>query len=264
MKKYLIGIIRILKSIFFQITQFYFLFAKSRVECNICKYKAKRLANDDWHLYTRCPNCGSGIRDRLLYATLEMSEEFNIRKIIKGKLVLHFAPEKTLSSLIKQNAKIYKTADFLAEGYSYENIDYNIDISNMPGIEDESFDCVIACDVLEHVPDHIRGIKEVYRILKKGGRCIFTVPQRDNLKITYEDLSIINPIDREKAFGQANHLRIYGNDFTSFLEDCGFKVIAIDENFFSQDVASRNVLFPPIYSTKRNATNFRKIFIGVK
>ena len=255
---------RMLKMIFVQTSQIYFAFAKNKVECNICHYKANRLDSDCWHLYTECPNCGSGVRHRLLWAILEHLEDFSFKKIIEEKNVLHLAPEKNLGNLIKQYAKSYKTADFLAEGYSYAKIDFIIDISNMPSIEDESFDCVIACDVLEHVPSHINGIKEVCRILKKGGHCIFTVPQRDNLKITYEDLSITNPIEREKAFGQFNHLRIYGDDFSSLLEKCGFKVTAINEKFFSEEVAEKNVLSPPILSEKENVTNFRKVFIGVK
>ncbi len=255
---------RIVRMIYIKANQIYFSFAKSKVECNLCHYKANRLVSDSWHLYAKCPNCRSDIRHRLVWGTFEHIEDYNINKLIKGKSVLHFAPETILGNLIRQNAKIYKTADFTTAGYSYKRIDYNIDISNMPGIVTDSFDCVIACDVLEHVPNHIDGMKEVYRILKKGGQCIFTVPQRDHLKVTYEDLSITNPSDREKAFGQIDHLRIYGEDFSTLLEKCGFKVTSINEDSFTKEVAERNVLFPPILSKKGNVTNFRKVFIGLK
>jgi SAM-dependent methyltransferase len=244
--------------------QLYFSFAKSKVECNICHYKANRLTSDSWHLYIICPNCGSQVRHRLLMATLEHSNDFSFKKVIEGKSVLHFAPEKLFRNLIKQHAKSYKTADFLTEGYFYGKLDFNIDMSDMPIIENESFDCVIACDVLEHIPSHINAMKEVYRILKKEGHCIFTVPQRDNLKITHEDLSIMKPKDRKKAFAQFDHWRMYGDDFPSFLEKCGFKVTSIDENSFPKEIAEKNVLFPPILTKKENVTNFRKIFIGVK
>lgn len=264
MKKLLRMVKRMVKMMYMQTSQIYFSFAKSKVECNICHYKANRLASNRWHLYAQCRNCGSRIRQRLLWATFEHLKDFSFKEIIERKIVLHFAPEKTLGNLIKQYAKSYKTADLLREGYSYEQIDFNIDISNMSNIEDESFDCVIACDVLEHVPNHINGMKEVYRILKKGGHCIFTVPQRDNLKITYEDSSIMNPIDRETAFGEFDHLRIYGDDFSLLLEKCGFKVTSINEKLFSKEVAERNVLFPPILSKKENVPNFRNIFIGIK
>jgi SAM-dependent methyltransferase len=41
---------------------------------------------------------------------------------------------------------------------------------------DSFFDLVLMSDVLEHVPDLTRGIAEVYRVLKKKGFFIFTVP----------------------------------------------------------------------------------------
>jgi SAM-dependent methyltransferase len=236
----------------------------SKVECNICHYKANSLASNAWHLHSSCPQCGSGVRHRLLWATFERLEAYSLKRIIENKTILHFAPDKTLGELIERNAKIYKKADFLADGYYFDHIDYNIDISDMPVIEDESFDCVIACDVLEHVSNDIKGIREVYRVLSKGGYCILTVPQRDNLEVTYEDPEIVTPEERKKAYGQTDHLRIYGNDFSKILQDCGFEVAVIDENSFSKDVVERNVLFPPLLSDNINATNYRKVFIGRK
>lgn len=79
--------------------------------------------------------------------------------------------------------KDYKTADFITKRHSYNKIDYNIDISDRKIIKNETFNCIIACDVLEHVPDLIGAINKVHRILKIGGYCIFPVLQKDNLKV---------------------------------------------------------------------------------
>jgi SAM-dependent methyltransferase len=236
----------------------------SKVECNLCHYKTRRFASSTWHLYTNCQQCRSGVRHRLLWATFEHLEQFSLKKIIENKNVLHFAPEKILSELISRHAREYKKADYLAEGYYFDQIDYNIDISDMPIIENESFDCVIACDVLEHVQNHVGGMKELYRILKKGGYCILTVPQRDNLDVTFEDPTINTTDGRKNAYGQADHLRIYGNDFNKMLEDCGFEVSAISKGSFADRIVERNVLFPPVLSEDINATNYRNIFIGKK
>lgn len=42
--------------------------------------------------------------------------------------------------------------------------------------DDDSIDLMISCDVFEHIPEPYVAHKEVYRVLKRGGRHIFTVP----------------------------------------------------------------------------------------
>ncbi|MGH7155567.1 MAG: class I SAM-dependent methyltransferase [Acetobacteraceae bacterium] len=45
---------------------------------------------------------------------------------------------------------------------------------------DSSLDIVLSSDVLEHVPDAYRAHAEIYRVLRPGGRHIFTVPFRED------------------------------------------------------------------------------------
>lgn len=42
--------------------------------------------------------------------------------------------------------------------------------------EDESFDVVTALDVVEHLDDDVAGLKEMNRVLKKGGKTLIFVP----------------------------------------------------------------------------------------
>jgi len=253
-----------LKKQFLQASQLYFDIAGNKVECNICHYKANKLSSNNWHLYSSCPSCGSTVRSRLLHAALTYLDRFNAKKLIGGKKVLHFAPENAVRGFLQEEARDYKTADYLVEGYDYEDIDYNIDITNMKGIGEKSFDCVIACDVLEHVDNFDNAIKEVHRVLTDGGYCIFTVPQKDHLAKTYEDITITDVKERERLFGQSDHVRIFGDDFVDILQTAGFEVAAVNENYFDRSLVEKHVLAPPVLSPNPLATNFRKVFFGRK
>ncbi|MBC7330368.1 class I SAM-dependent methyltransferase [bacterium] len=46
---------------------------------------------------------------------------------------------------------------------------------NLP-FKDDSFDLVLALDLLEHLPDDIQGLREMHRVLRKGGNVLITVP----------------------------------------------------------------------------------------
>jgi predicted SAM-dependent methyltransferase len=241
--------------------QYYFSIGKSKVECNICGWSGRKFIGGGWHPNTKCPKCNSMVRHRLVHASIDKNNEIILSNI---KSILHFAPDSCLADYLRNICNQYTTADFLAVGYNYGNIDLELDISSMATIESESYSCLIALDVLEHVPDHKNAIKEIYRILSTNGYCILTVPQKDNLETTFEDNSIVDPVKRKEIFGQADHLRIYGNDFKELMENAGFKVKIMDEFSFESEFSKLHGLFPPIHSKNINATNYRKIYIGRK
>ncbi len=75
----------------------------------------------------------------------------------------------------------YKTQDFarlqpdqLRYG-DYGQIDYVCDASSIP-VEANTFDAVLCTEVLEHVPEPVKVLHELGRILKPGGRLILTAP----------------------------------------------------------------------------------------
>lgn len=61
------------------------------------------------------------------------------------------------------------------EKFDTSKIDIVSDITNIP-VEDEAFDAVMCIEVLEHVPNPILALKELTRILKRGGNLIITAP----------------------------------------------------------------------------------------
>lgn len=230
-----------------------------QIQCNLCGWKGRTLFSDSWHPHTICPRCSSQLRHRLLVQTLSTIPSLHSDLLIKGKRVLHFAPEHILQHRFSLEASRYVTADF-----HRDSVDMQLDICDMQSVADGAFDLVIACDVLEHVQDDAKAIREIHRVLADNGWAIFTVPQKDNLETTYEDVSITTPEARTEAFGQHDHLRIYGTDFPVRVENCGFSVTAVDELDFDADEVRRHVLFPPILSDHPLATNHRKVFFARK
>jgi SAM-dependent methyltransferase len=75
----------------------------------------------------------------------------------------------------------YKAID-LAVGesrWNYANLDYVGYLHEMP-IKDEMFDAVLCTQVLEHLELPRESVKEMYRVLKPGGKIYMTVPMAQN------------------------------------------------------------------------------------
>lgn len=105
-----------------------------------------------------------------------------------------------------------------------------IDITDIE-FPDDSFDVIICNHVLEHIPDDREAMKELARVLSYEGFGVITVPVTTD--VTFEDASVINPVERERLFGQGDHVRRYGKDFVSRLEKNGFEVIT----YHTEDIA---------------------------
>ena len=78
---------------------------------------------------------------------------------------------------------------------------------------------------MEHVAEDIKAMEEIHRVLKPGGWAIMQVPFFPPIpEATFEDDSIIDPLDREKAYGQDDHVRLYGKDYPDRIRKAGFNV----------------------------------------
>ena len=86
--------------------------------------------------------------------------------------------------------------------------------------------------------DDKKAINELFRVLKPGGEAILQVPISKYNKDTFEDFLITAPEEREKSFGQKDHVRIYGKNYPKILENIGFKVNLYD---IKKDLNIRNI-----------------------
>ncbi|AXT20761.1 methyltransferase domain-containing protein [Flavobacteriaceae bacterium AU392] len=85
--------------------------------------------------------------------------------------------------------------------------DFTWDGITMP-FKDNTFDCAIGTEVLEHCPDIEVVLNEVYRVLKPNGIFFFTVPFLWNLHETPNDEYRYTPFSLERHFKNAKFKNI--------------------------------------------------------
>jgi len=167
----------------------------------------------------QCPKCGSLERHRLLWLYLKDRTNFftNYLKI------LDIAPYYYLQKKFKKLENI----DYTSADISSPIAMIRIDITDIH-LPSNQFDCIICYHVLEHVQNDKKAIKELFRVLKPGGWAIIQSPIDQNRKITFEDPTALKDEEKEKLFGQFDHVRVYGLDYKDRLEEAGF-VVKVDK-----------------------------------
>ena len=189
----------------------------SRVTCPVCDAHYRKFArfhgeND------QCPRCGSLMRHRALLLYLRDVE----RMAESDRDVLHVGPGQALRAWLSSLPELR----YLCVDIDPEFADLQADITALP-FEESSFDYILCTHVLEHVPDDRAGIAELYRVLRPGATALIQVPPSE-LEETREDVSITDPKDRERLFGQHDHVRLCGADYRLRLEEPGFRVEIVD------------------------------------
>jgi SAM-dependent methyltransferase len=190
--------------------------AGRNVECMVCRQTSRRWVSLGFPEQV-CPHCNAFSRQRLLALYLERELRLGRRPL----RMLHFAPEVCLMRYFQDVPGLtYIAADLdpPAGGVKMDITKVDLD----PG----SVDVVICSHVLEHVIEDAVAISELRRVLRPDGAALIMGPVDYSRPATYEDPAIVTPRARLAAFGQSDHVRIYGSDFDSRLQAGGFHVDA--------------------------------------
>lgn len=224
------------------------------VECPVCGGRYRRFMPYGYVSVRRnalCPKCLSLERHRLLWLWLGVGTDL----LDGGKKFLHIAPEVCLmrrfekiytgspqtgastgSDLCTQGSGV--ATDERAKGFGAQG-DYltadlesplakvRFDVQQIP-FPDGSFDVVFCNHVLEHVPDDRAAMREIHRVMRRGGWGVLMVPVDENRERTFEDDTITDPAERTRVFGQYDHRRVYGRDYADRLREAGFGVEEVD------------------------------------
>jgi len=177
----------------------------------------------------QCPACWSFDRERLVY--LYLMHRTDLLRCAPGtKSVLHMAPEARVWPRLKDAVG----PGYVAGDLSPTGDQRRLDVTALP-FEDGTFDAVICNHVLEHVPDDAKAMSELRRVLKPGGWAMLQVPLAMALEKTREDWSVTDPAERERVFGQNDHVRLYGRDYPERLRRAGFDVELFDWTAAGED-----------------------------
>lgn len=210
-------------------------FRGDAVRCPLCGWQFRRFMNAWNRPNAICWRCGSHERHRALWLFLEQRPDL----LAGAGSLLHFAPEWALRRRFARMPQLrYVTADLCAP-----DVDLHLDLTALD-LPDNSYESVICSHVLEHVEDDLAAMRELRRVTAPGGWCLVMVPLDLTREATYEDPSIQTPEERERAFLQNDHVRLYAPDIGERLTSAGFTVdrIVPHETFSPEQIDTCRLL----------------------
>ena len=194
--------------------------ASEGVICPCCdakfpRFLPKRRHGNKLRPNAKCPGCGALERHRMLALYLKHRTNLFYERLS----ILDIAPSPSLLRIFSALDNV----DYVSADLKSPLAMVKTDICKM-SFPAGCFDVVMCIHVLEHVSDDRQGMAEIFRVIKPGGWGVIQVPIDYHRAETFEDPSITSPEDRERLFGQHDHVRIYGRDYTDRLVSTGFAV----------------------------------------
>ena len=178
------------------------------------------------------------------------------RKFLRGK-ILDFACGVGYGSQILHDAGSYeiyacdissKSIKYAIKHFGSPNTNFQIMDAGSIGFKDESFDCIISFETIEHLQNYQSALQEFYRLLKKDGILIMSTPNKNRLNRPN------NPF----------HYKEFTKDeFIKFLEEYFSNVLLYSQILYLKSKKKRFLKSLMVCAVKIDFLNFRR-FIGQK
>lgn len=196
------------------------------VICEMCGWQGKKFPKNN-----RCPKCRSLARTRLIPFSINY---FDLSK--SGINLLHVAPNISEYHYVVKNFECAKYDRLNIQQSKIINLVQDLTKTDL---QNESYDLIIIWHVLEHIANDHDAISEMYRILKKDGKLLVSVPiyPTGNLE-TYEDKNL-DKMKYEEVHGHPDHCRSCGLDYYERFEQIGFKTKTLHIRDQTSDTISK-------------------------
>ena len=86
-------------------------------------------------------------------------------------------PSAIITSTDFSNGAIEVARSKYSEG---KNLEFKVEDAQALSFKDNSFDVIVCCETLEHIPDVSKAVSEIYRVLTKGGGYFISTPSYFN------------------------------------------------------------------------------------
>ena len=143
-----------------------------------------RASYDAWHAPIPADEEGESPWHRLLRRHLDPAKDLAGRRVLeigcgRGSLTRWMMAQAdrpaTLLAADFSGTAVAKAKTASAEA-GHPPVAWAISDIQAIGIRDATFDTVISCETIEHVPDPRQALRELARVLKPGGRLLLTTP----------------------------------------------------------------------------------------
>lgn len=197
----------------------------------------------------RCPTCGSTLLVKLA------NDAISVRCMRCGASAIHMSILQVLQRLYPQlsalavyemssRGPLYEYLRARAGQFSYSEFFDDVSPGAFRGeiqcqdvqaltYDEATFDLCTSTEVFEHVPDDRKGFSEIRRVLRPGGRFVFTVPLTEE-GVTLERAVMEGGVIRHllepeyhgdviRGHGRVLAFRNYGLDIVDRLRESGFR-----------------------------------------
>lgn len=194
---------------------------------------------NDSLLGVRCVVCGAApIATSIANVLIKCEPDF------AHKRVYELSTRGAFFEFLNKNVKDLVCSEYLENVPPGESVNGVLcqDVQNLT-FGDGEFDICTSTEVFEHVPDDVKGFKEIHRVLREKGVFIFTVPlyevEKTVDRAVIEEGEIVHLLEPEyhddsiRGVGKVLVFHDYGLDIVDTLLSVGFSSVDIIKEFDS-------------------------------